>query len=79
MVTFAGNEFLSFYTDYVDGTNRFIVIGVQQWGYGNAGFPITPQNFLACWETAGVNAYAVIRLNEKPPFYSKTGWIAICW
>lgn len=32
MVTFAGNEFLSFYTDYVDGTNRFIVIGVQQWG-----------------------------------------------
>ena len=33
MVTFAGNEFLSFYTDYVGGTNRFIVIGVQQWGY----------------------------------------------
>ena len=32
MVTFAGNEFLSFYTDYVGGTNRFIVIGVQQWG-----------------------------------------------
>lgn len=28
MVTFAGNEFLSFYTDYVGGTNRFIVIGV---------------------------------------------------
>lgn len=33
MVTFAGNEFLSFYTDYVGGTNRFIVIGVQQWGF----------------------------------------------
>lgn len=35
MVTFAGNEFLSFYTDYVGGTNRFIVIGVQQWGYNS--------------------------------------------
>lgn len=27
MVTFAGNDFLSFYTDYVGGTNRFIVLG----------------------------------------------------
>ena len=32
MVTFAGNDFLSFYTDYVGGTNRFIVLGFQQWG-----------------------------------------------
>ena len=36
MLTFAGNKFLSFYTDYVGGTNRFIVIGVQQWGLSKA-------------------------------------------
>ena len=50
MVTFAGNEFLSFYTDYVGGTNRFIVIGVQQWGFlsgsGSSDFTWTyPQSF----------------------------------
>ena len=51
----------------------------KQWGYGTAGFPLTPKNYLACWETAGVNAYAVVRLNEKPPFYAMTGWFAFCW
>ena len=64
------------------GQNGFVKFAnglILQWGYGTAGFPLTPKNYLACWETAGVNAYAVVRLNEKPPFYAMTGWFAFCW
>lgn len=31
-ITFANSSYLWFRTDYAKGTNRFVVIGVQQWG-----------------------------------------------
>ena len=75
MVTFAGNEFLSFYTDYVDGTNRFIVIGVQQWGYYESTrseydliYPIAFVSATFCITAIGVedgHGFAVIRSVSK--------------
>lgn len=72
-------DLLELVTELVVEKLHMLLLVYKQWGYGTAGFPLTPKNYLVCWETAGQQAYAIVRLNEKPPFYAKTGWFAFCW
>ena len=95
MVTFAGNEFLSFYTDYVGGTNRFIVIGVQQWGtivvYANLQkytfvIPFNETCFYCGgipWKAASAGycgvAYTVSKIEFEMYYYRANSAIDVCW